>query len=99
VIGLGEPSVGAALNPSGTLASAPASSEAATVLGEGAQPSVIVQVPTLVSLLEGIGLTEDPTISSFVPYLRSLTTIAGGGHRLDASVERFRLVIGLRPAS
>jgi Protein of unknown function (DUF3352) len=98
LIGIGESSVGAALNPSGTLASAPASSEAAAVLGEGAQPSIIVQVPTLLSLLEGIGLTEDPTISSFVPYLRSVTTIAGGAHRLDAAVERFRLVIGLRPA-
>jgi hypothetical protein len=97
VIGIGESSVGAALNPSGTLASAPASSEAATTLGEGAQPSIIVQVPTLLSLLEGIGLTEDPTISGFVPYLRSVTTIAGGAHRLNAAVERFRLVIGLRP--
>jgi hypothetical protein len=98
LIGIGESSVGAALNPSGTLASAPASSEAAAVLGEGAQPSIIVQVPTLLSLLEGIGLTEDPTISGFVPYLRSITTIAGGAHRLGATVERFRLVIGLRPA-
>jgi Protein of unknown function (DUF3352) len=97
VIGIGESSVGAALNSSGTLASAPASSEAATTLGEGAQPSIIVQVPTLLSLLEGIGLTEDPTISGFVPYLRSVTTIAGGAHRLNAAVERFRLVIGLRP--
>jgi hypothetical protein len=99
VIGIGESSVGAALNPSGTLASAPASSEAATVLGEGAQPSIIVQVPTLLSLLEGIGLTGDPTISGFIPYLRSITTIAGGAHRLGATVERFRLVIALRPAA
>jgi hypothetical protein len=98
VIGIGESSVGAVLNPSGTLARAPASSEAATVLGEGARPSIIAQVPTLLSLLEGIGLAEDPTISGFVPYLRSVTTIVGGAHRLDAAVERFRLVIGLRPA-
>jgi Protein of unknown function (DUF3352) len=98
VIGIGESSVGAALNPPATLASAPASSEAASVLGEGAQPSIIVQVPALLSLLEAIGLAEDPTISGFVPYLRSVTTIAGGAHRLHAAVERFRLVIGLRPA-
>jgi hypothetical protein len=99
VIGIGESSVGTALNPSGTLASAPATSEAAAVLGEGAQPSIIAQVPTLLSLLEGIGLTEDPTISGFIPYLRSVTTIAGGAHRVDTAVERFRLVIGLRPAA
>jgi hypothetical protein len=99
VLGIGESSIGVALNPSGTLASAPALGEAASVLGEGAQPSIIVQVPTLLSLLEGIGLSEDPTISSFVPYLRSVTTIAGGAHRVNPSVERFRIVIGLRPAS
>jgi Protein of unknown function (DUF3352) len=98
VIGIGESSVVAALNPPATLAGSPAASEAATVVGEGAQPSIIAQVPTLLSLLEGIGLTEDPAISGFVPYLRSVTTIAGGAHRLDAAVERFRLVIGLRPS-
>ncbi|TMK23568.1 MAG: hypothetical protein E6G62_11860 [Actinobacteria bacterium] len=97
VIGLGEPSVTAALTPSSPLASAPGASEAAAALGEGAQPSIILEVPTLLGMLEGIGLTEDPTISPFVPYLRSLTTVAGGAHPLDASVERFRLVLGLRP--
>jgi hypothetical protein len=96
VIGVGESSVAAALNPSGTLRSATSFSEAAAALG--AQPSIIVQVPTLLSLLEAIGLTEDPTISGFVPYLRSTTTVAGGAHRLDTAVERFRLVVGLRPA-
>jgi hypothetical protein len=59
---------------------------------------MIVQVPTLLGLLEGIGLAEDPTISGFVPYLRSITTIAGGARRLEAAVERFRVVVGLRPA-
>jgi uncharacterized protein DUF3352 len=98
VVGVGESSIGAALNPPGTLTSSPSFGEAAALLGEGAQPSIIVQVPTLLGLLEGIGLTEDPTISSFVPYLRSITTIAGGAHRLDAAVERFRVVVALRPA-
>jgi hypothetical protein len=98
VIGVGEPSVAAALSPSSLLASAPGASAAAAALGEGAQPSVILDVPTLLGLLEGIGLTEDPSIAPFVPYLRSLTTVAGGAHPLDATVERFRLVLGLRPA-
>jgi hypothetical protein len=99
VLGHGEPSVTAALSPSSLLASAPSFSAATAALGEGAQPSVILEVPTLLSLLEGVGLTEDPSISGFVPYLRSLTTVAGGAHRLDATVERFRLVVGLRPAA
>ena len=60
---------------------------------------MLLEVPTLLSLLEGIGLTEDPTIAPFVPYLRSITAVAGGPHRVDAAVERFKLVLGLRPAS
>jgi len=98
VIGVGEQSVAAALSPSSPLASAPSYSAAAAALGEGAQPSILLDVPTLLGQLEGIGLTEDPTISPFLPYLRSLTTVAGGAHPLDATVERFKLVLGLRPA-
>jgi hypothetical protein len=97
VIGLGEASVAAALTPSSLLSSAPSFSAGATALGEGAQPSILLEVPSLLSLLEGIGLSEDPSISGFVPYLRSLTTVAGGTHPLDPTIERFKLVLGLRP--
>jgi hypothetical protein len=96
VIGIGEASVEAALNPSSTLAGAASYGAAAAALGAGFQPSISVDFPTLLGLLEGIGLNEDPTISPFVPYLRSLTTLAGGGKRLGGGIERFRLVFGLQ---
>ena len=96
VIGLGEASVQDALRPPSTLSSAASSSTAASTLGEGARPSVIVEFPPLLSLLEGVGLSEDPSISKVVPYLRSLTTLAGGGHSLGGGIERFRLVLGLQ---
>ncbi len=96
VMGLGEASVGAALNPSSTLASATSRSAAASTLGEGAQPSIIANFPTLLTLLEGVGLTEDPAFSKFVPYLRATTTLVGGGHELGGAVQRFRLVLGLQ---
>ena len=96
VIGLGEPSITAALNPSSTLSAAASRAAASSSLGEGIQPSVILDFPTLLGLLEGVGLSEDPTVSPFVPYLRSLTTLAGGGKSVGAGVERFRLVVGLR---
>jgi Protein of unknown function (DUF3352) len=99
VIGLGEASVSAALNPSSALESAPSYGAAAAAIGEGARPSVMLDVPTLLGLLEGIGLTEDPTVAQFLPYLRSLTTVAGGGHHLSTGVERFKLVLGLRPST
>jgi hypothetical protein len=96
VLGLGEASVAAALNPSSTLAGAASARAAATALGEGIQPNLIVDFPTVLSLLEGVGLTEGPALSKVVPYLRSLTTLAGGAHTLAGGVERVRVVVGLR---
>jgi hypothetical protein len=98
VIGLGEASVQDALRPSSTLSSTASSSAAAATLGESARPSLTVDFPTLLTLLEGVGLAEDPSISKVVPYLRSLTTLAGGGKNLGGPIERFRLVLGLQPS-
>ncbi len=96
VLGLGEASVEGALHPPGTLAGSPAYAAAETSLGEGARPRLIVDLPTLLSLLEGVGLLEEPTIAKFVPYLRSATSLVGGGHELDSEIARFRLVLGLQ---
>jgi len=96
VLGIGEASVQAALHPTSTLANATSRNAAAAALGEDTQPSLIVDFPTLVSLLEGIGLTESPSISKFIPYLRSATTLAGGGRSLSGEVDRYRLVFGLQ---
>jgi uncharacterized protein DUF3352 len=96
VIGIGEASVRDALNPTSTLAAAASRAAAVTALGEGIQPNLLVDFPTLLGLLEGVGLLEDPTISPFVPYLRSLTTLAGGGASLRGGGERLRVVVGLR---
>jgi len=40
--------------------------------------------------------TEDPTLSQILPYLRGVTTVAGGAHDLGGGVERARVVVGLR---
>jgi hypothetical protein len=96
VIGLGEPSVTAVLSPSSPLSGAASTATGASTLGEGIQPSVLVEFPTLLTLLEGVGLNEDPTISALLPYLRSLTTLSGGAKPLGNGVERFRFVLELR---
>ncbi len=98
VLGLGEASVQAALAPTETLATAPSRSAAATALGEGIPPSALADLPTLLALLESVGLTEDPSLATLLPYLRATTTVAGGGHSLGGEVERFRLVLGLHQA-
>jgi hypothetical protein len=96
VLGLGEASVAAALNPPGTLSGAASTKAAEAALGEGIRPSVMTDFPTLLSLLEGVGLTEDPTLSRVVPYLKSITTLAGGGRSLGGGIDRFRVTVGLR---
>jgi hypothetical protein len=97
VMGLGESSITDALNPSSTMSGGSAYTAAQTALGEGIKPSLTVDFPTLLSLLEGVGLGEDPTVSPFVPYLRNSTTLAGGGRSLGGGMERLRLVLGLGP--
>jgi Protein of unknown function (DUF3352) len=100
VLALGEAAVPAALDPQSTLSGTAPQSAAAAALGEGIKPSLTADFPTLLALLEGVGLTEDPTLAPFLPYLRASSTLSGGGLTLSGGVERFRLVLGLnQPAA
>ncbi len=96
VLGLGEASVSAALNPPSVLSESTSYAAAESALGEGIKPSLIVEFPVLLSVFEAVGLTEGPPLSKFVPYLRNTTTLVGGGHELAGEVQRLRLVLGLR---
>jgi hypothetical protein len=95
VLGLGEASVHEALEPTTTLAEAQSTATAASVLGEGIKPSLIFQVPALLSILEGVGLSEDPNLAPALPLLRGTSAISGGGRGLGGGIERFKLVLGL----
>lgn len=95
VLGFGEASVASTLSPPSTLSGAAPRSAAASTLGDGIQPSLLLDFPTLLTLLEGVGLTQDPSISKLVPYLRATTTLSGGGQSLGTGVDRLRLVLGL----
>ena len=92
----GLPLVAAALNPSSTLSGADSTKAAAAALGEGIQPSLLVDVSTFLSLLEGVGLTEDQALSPILPYLRSVTTVAGGARDLGGGIKRVRAIVRLR---
>ncbi|HYM44980.1 MAG TPA: DUF3352 domain-containing protein [Solirubrobacteraceae bacterium] len=98
VIGLSTTSVQDALNPPSTMSSSASYGAAQRALGEGIQPSIAVNLASLLSLLEGVGLGEDPSVSPFLPYLRASTTLSGGGKDLGGGVQRLRLVLGLQPA-
>jgi Protein of unknown function (DUF3352) len=99
VLGLGVSSIEAALHPSSTMAGSAAYSAAKSTLGEGIAPSIIVEFPTLIGLLEGVGLGEDRTISPFLPYLRAAGTLLGGGKSLGGGAQRLRLVLALQPSA
>lgn len=98
VLALGEASLTAALDPPSTLSTAASYSSAQSTLGQGSQPSLIVDVPTALGLLESVGLLSEPTVAKLLPYLRGLTTVVGGGLELDPEIERYRIVLGLTPA-
>jgi uncharacterized protein DUF3352 len=96
-IGLGPASVQEALNPAATLSSSASYQAAVTTLGHGLKPSLLVEFPTLVSLIETLGLAQSEGISSVLPYLQSLSTLTGGGgESLGNGVTRARVVLGLQ---
>jgi len=96
-IGLGPASVQEALSPSTTLANSPSYQAAAKALGNGLQPSLLVEFPTLVSLFETLGLAQAEGISTALPSLRALGTLSGGGGQaLGNGVTRARVVLGLQ---
>jgi hypothetical protein len=94
VLGLGQQSVQGALAPSSTLSSSPSYASAASTLGGGIEPSLIVEFPTMLGFLEGLGLTQSPSLANIVPYLKSLGTLTAGATS-QGGVEHFRLVLGL----
>lgn len=94
VLGLGQQSVQGALAPSSTLSTSPAYTSATTALGNGIEPSLIVEFPTLLGFLEGLGLTQSPGVSNLVPYFKSLGTLTAGASS-QSGVEHFKLVLGL----
>jgi hypothetical protein len=96
-IGLGPASVQEALSPASTLSTSAAYQAAATTLGHGLQPSVLIEFPTLVTLIETLGLNQTAGISAAFPTLQSLRTLmAGGGEPLGNGVTRARVVLGLQ---
>jgi hypothetical protein len=95
-VAIGEASLAAALNPQSSFSGSAVYSSASSALGEGILPSLAVQVPTLLGLLEGVGLSEDATLAPILPLLRPLDAVYGGGRGLGGDAERFRVRIGLR---
>jgi hypothetical protein len=97
VVGLGSSSVQEALSPQTTLAGTANYNAAASALGQGIQPSALVEVHTLSGLIESLGLNQAPGFSGFASAIAPLSNLAaGGGESLPGGVKRARLVLGLQ---
>ncbi len=97
VAGIGPASIQEALNPQSTLAGTSSYTAAASALGQGIQPSALVEVHTLSGLIESLGLNQTPGFSGFASAVAPLSTIAvGGGESLPGGVTRARVVLGLQ---
>jgi hypothetical protein len=97
VAGIGPSSIQEALNPQSTLAGSSSYTAAASALGQGIQPSALVEVHTLSGLIESLGLNQTPGFSGFASAVAPLSAIAvGGGESLPSGVTRARVVLGLQ---
>jgi Protein of unknown function (DUF3352) len=97
VIGIGAASVQEALSPQTTLAGTPAYNAAASALGQGIQPSALVEFHTISALLESLGLNQAPGFSGFASAVAPLSSLAvGGWETLPGGVKRARVVVGLQ---
>jgi hypothetical protein len=97
VAGIGPSSIQEALNPQSTLAGTSSYNAAAGALGQGIQPSALVEVHTLSGLIESLGLNQTPGFSGFASAVAPLSAIAvGGGESLPGGVTRARVVLGLQ---
>ena len=83
------------LDPETPLGDSDTYENAEEALGEGLRPVAIVDVPTIIGLLEGFGVNEAEGYAEAKPYLDALGPISIGTAR-DGDVHRFSLAVGLR---
>lgn len=96
-IGAGPNSVQAVLLPSGeTLSQSPLYKSASAQLGSGAKPILIFDFPSMLAFVEGLGLGGSPSLSSVLPYLRSLGTLTASEQSLGGNVSRLHAVLQLQ---
>jgi Protein of unknown function (DUF3352) len=96
VFGLGAASAQEAFKPQSTLAGSATYNAAAATLGQGIQPSALVDFRTLLGIVESLS-GEASGLSGIASALQPLDALAvGGGESLSNGVKRSRVVLGLQ---
>lgn len=83
------------LNPAKTFGDSPTYAAATKALGGDLHPVFVLDFPTVVNFLEGLGVGNNPGFAKVKPYLDALGTLSVGTAR-DGDVARFALALGLR---
>ncbi|HUA11353.1 MAG TPA: DUF3352 domain-containing protein [Solirubrobacteraceae bacterium] len=94
VIGLGAESVQLALRPPSTMADAQSAHDARSSLG-GLAPTLLLDVPTFLAMLETIEVTNEPTVAAVEPYLKKLTRVVAGAGEIGGGISRYRVLATL----
>jgi hypothetical protein len=81
--------------PAKTFGDSEAYANATKSLGGELRPVFVLDFPSVVSLLEGFGLSNNPGFAKVKPYLDAYGSIAVGTVH-DGDVSRFALAVGLR---
>jgi Protein of unknown function (DUF3352) len=80
-VGLNAGAMAAVARPSDRLADAPSYREAARLIGAGLRPSMVVDLPSVLRLADGLGLAGPPGYRIVEPYLDAFGLVAAGAGR------------------
>lgn len=94
-VGINPDALAAVLKPSARLSDAPSFAAAVRSLGADVKPVLLLDIPTIVNLLETFGVGNQPDFAKVKPYLDALGPLSVGTGR-DGDVARATLALGLR---
>jgi hypothetical protein len=94
-IGINPQAMADVLAPEKTFGDSETYDRANDVLGGDVRPLFVLDFPSVISVIEGFGLTENPDYAKVKPYLDAYGTIAFGSAH-DGDVARYAFGVGLR---
>lgn len=83
VLAFGETAAAAALSPDSELSGADVWSRAGDLLGDGLEPSLLVDMGSVIEVARAFGAADDPGFTEALPYLEAFDVISVGAERDD----------------
>jgi hypothetical protein len=93
--GVNPDALSAVAHPADRLADSPKYRAATESLGDGLEPAMVLDLPTVLRLVEGFGVGNNPSYKKVKPYLDAFGVIAAGTRR-EGDTAKGALAVGLR---